>query len=243
MSSIDKDKLKKMLPRGTSHKVTDEIIELISSMEEDTGLLQDYLEESLFTYLPVLREVRVGLKEYVNAIKYCNLKRTMTNEKAWQIVFPDRYEKLVQEGRWNTSHVSMYNNSPLVVKIDTQMALAVSIQYAPVFHKQVMKHVQLSDGISSNGMPVSATVQQLASAKLLDILAPPKEQEISLKIGQSDEAKASQEAMFDEMRRIAENQQKLLAEGHSLSDVQKLNMSIEIVDEEEFIDVEDEDDT
>ena len=154
--NIDKNKLQRMLPKGTSHKVTDEVINLIGSMEADTGLLQDYLEESLLSYLPVLREVKVELKDYVNAIKYCNLKKNMTNSKAWEIVFPERYKKLVDEGRWNSSHPSMYNSSPTVVKIDTQMMLTTHIQYAPVFHKMIMKELELANGVAADGMPVSA---------------------------------------------------------------------------------------
>ena len=240
--NIDKDKLKKMLPRGTSHKVTDEIIDLINSMEDDTGLIQEYLEESLMSHLPVLKKVKVDLVEYVNAIKFCNLKKAMTNDKAWQIVFPDKYDKLIREDRWNSSHVSMYNSSALVTKLDAQMMLTVEIQYAPLFHSELMRQVRLADGISSNGMPVSANIQQVASAKVLDIVMPKESQEIHLKIGQSDDSKAAQEGMYVEMRRIAQNQQELLKAGHSIEEVQKLNMKIEVVDEEELIEVDIEED-
>jgi hypothetical protein len=231
-----------MLPRGTSHKVTDEIIDLINSMEDDTGLIQEYLEESLLSHLPVLKKVKVDLVEYVNAIKFCNLKKAMTNDKAWQIVFPEKYDKLIREDRWNSSHVSMYNGSTLVTKLDAQMMLTVEIQYAPLFHSELMRHVKLADGISSNGMPVSANIQQVASAKILDIVMPKESQEIHLKIGQSDESKAAQEGMYVEMRRIAQNQQELLKAGHSIEEVQKLNMKIEVVDEEELIEVDIEED-
>ena len=202
--NIDKEKLKKMLPRGTSHKVTNEIIDLINKMGDDTGLLQEYLEESFMSYLPTLKEVKVSIHDYINAIKYCNLKKNMPNEKAWQITFPDKYDKLVQEGRWNSSHVSMYNSSPLVTKLDAQMMLSVEVQYHPHFHRYLHKLMKVADGESANGAPVSANVQYLALAKILDVTMPKESQEINLKIGQSDEAKASQEMMFNEMKTIAE---------------------------------------
>ena len=44
------------------------------------------------------------------------------------------------------------------------------------------------------------------------------------------------------MRRIAQNQQELLKAGHSIEEVQKLNMKIEVVDEEELIEVDIEED-
>lgn len=230
--NIDAEKLRKMLPKGTNHKVTDEVINLIHSMESDTGLLQDYLEESLLSYLPVLREVKVELRDYVNAIKFCNLKKSMPNEKAWQIVFPDRYKKLVEEGRWNSSHVAMYNRSALVVKIDAQMMVATHIQYAPMFHASVMKQFELMNGQAAGGMPVSATVQHLAAAKLADLTAAPVEQKIDLKIGQSDEVRNQQEKTFQKLNEIAKNQRDLIAAGHDIAQVQRLNMIIDVEEDD-----------
>ena len=226
--NIDKEKLSKMLPKGTHHKVTDEVISLIHSMEEDTGLLQDYLEESLLSYLPVLKETKVDLSEYVNAIKFCNLKKNMSNEKAWQIVFPEKYKKLYEEGRWNTSHPSMYNSSTLVVKLDAQMMVAVHIQYAPYFHASVKKQYELMNGVDALGLPVSPTVQHLAAKALGELTAQPIDTKVELKIGQSDEAKDSQAKMFGAMNELAKNQRELLKAGHSLEDVQKLNITIEV---------------
>ncbi len=235
--SIDKEKLQRLLPKGSNHRVTDEIIELIHAMEKDTGLFQDYMEESLLSHLPALREVKVGLHEYVNAIKYCNLKRGMSNEKAWEIVFPEKYKKLHDAGKQISNHVAMYNSSKIVVKIDAQMMIDVKIQYAPIFHKAIQHQVKL---MTNN--EVSFHVQHLASKTLIDTLMPAEEQKVSIKIGQTDEAKESQTKMYDEMRKIAENQQRLLKEGHKLEDIQKLNLTIAVEPEddgeEEYIDIE-----
>jgi len=234
-------KIQDLLPTKTNVAVTEEIVALINNMETDTGLPQNLMEEDVMSYMHLLSGVKgIGMKDLINAIKYCNLKKNMANEKAWEIVFPERYNKLIRENRWNTSHVSMYNGSPLVVKIDTQMMTAVHIQYAPLFHKELMRQVNLADGVSSNGMPVSANIQQVASAKVLDITMQPIEQKIDLKIGQSDGAKEAQQMMFNEMKSIAERQKALLAAGHKIEDVQKLDMKIEVVDDDDFIDIDEE---
>jgi hypothetical protein len=239
--NIDKEKLERLLPRGTSHRVTDEIITLINNMENDCGLLQDYMEESLLTYIPVLREIKVDLKDYINAIKYCNLKKSMTNEKAWEITFPDRYKKLKDEDRKISSHVAMYNQSKIVTKLDAQMMVAAHIQYAPLFHEAIMKEASLMRGVDSNGNEVSPHVQHLAASTIIDKLAQPIEQKVDIKIGQSDEAKEGQTKMLNEMRTIARNQQELLKKGHKIEDIQKLNMTIEIEnndDDDDYIDIE-----
>jgi len=238
--NIDKTRLQKLLPKGTNHAVTDEIINQISAMEESTGLMQEYLEESLLSHLPVLKEVKVDLTTYVDAIKYCNLKRNMSNEDAWSIVFPDKHKRLIAEGRWNSSHVAMYNGSKIVVKIDAQMMISTHIQYAPMFHASIMKQFNLMNGLSAAGSPVSAMVQHLAAKALADLTAPPIEQKIDIKIGQSDEAKSMQMKTFNAMNEIAKNQRALLEAGYDISQVQRLNLTIEVEEddgEEEYADI------
>ena len=234
--NITKEKLKKLLPKGTSYQVADEIIDLINNIEKDTGLFQDYMEESLLSHLPVLKEVKISLREYVSAIKYCNLKKGMSNEEAWAIVFPEKYDKLVREGRKISSHVSMYNLSKIVTKLDAQMMVNISIQYAPVLHKALMKQVSIMDDPDASLM-----VQHLASKTLIENIKPVETQKHEIAIGQTDEAKEATSRMTDQMRIVAENQQKLLEAGHNLSDVQKLNLVIEVdvEEEEEYVDIED----
>ena len=236
---ITVDKIKKLLPKGTSHLVSDEIINMINNTEKETGILQEYFNDSFLTYLPVLKQVSIPLEKYVNAIRYCNLKRMMSNEKAWEIVFPHKHKKLIDEGRWNASHVSMYNQSALVVKLDAQMMIGAHIQYMPYFHKTFEKQFNLMNGIDAQGRPVSAHVQHLAASKLYDMTKPPEDITMNLKIDQSDDAKASTEKMLSKMSELASNQQKLLEQGYTITDIQKLNFKHdeEFDDEAEYADL------
>ena len=88
----------------------------------------------------------------------------------------------------------------------------------------------------------SLMVQHLASKTLIENLKPLEEQKHQINIGQTDEAKEATTRMTDQMRIVAENQQKLIEAGHSLQEVQKLNLVIEVEgdddEEEEFIDLE-----
>ena len=83
---ITKEKLKALLPRKTTIAVTDEIMKLIHNMEEDTGLPQEMMEEDLMSYTHLLSGTTNGMKDLVNAIKFCNLKRNYENKVAWSIV-------------------------------------------------------------------------------------------------------------------------------------------------------------
>jgi hypothetical protein len=101
-----------------------------------------------------------------------------------------------------------------------------------MFHKTIMKLYNISNGVSADGTPVSPNVQYLAAGKLADVLAPPIEQKVDIKIGQSDEAKHSQEKLYGEMKKLAENQQKLLEAGHSIEEVQRLNLVIDVEEDD-----------
>jgi len=74
---ITKGRLEGLLPKGSKHNITDKILELIDNMEDDTGLPQDMLEEDVMSYMYILKKApRTSLEELVNAVKFCNLKRS-----------------------------------------------------------------------------------------------------------------------------------------------------------------------
>lgn len=237
---IDKEKLKSLLPKGSNHKVTDEIISLIKRMEDDTGILQEYMEESVLSNFPVLSTIKVDLDDYVNAIKYCNLQQNMTNEKAWKIVFPERFKRLQDKGKEHSvsAHVSMYNKTEIVNKLKANMMVSAHIQYAPYFHASIKKQFELMNGASADGGPVSAHVQHLAAKELAELTKMPEDNTIELRIGQTEDAKESQDDMIKQMSDIAKQQRELLKQGYKLEDVQKINISIK--SEDDVIDVEEE---
>lgn len=242
--NITKDKLKSFLPKGSSHQVTDEILGIISNMENDTGLFQDYMEESVLSHMHAFKSMKkVDLKDYINAVKYCNLKQNMSNKKAWEITFPevfDRLTKKIEAGEKAGSidaNVYMYDKSDIVTKISAEMMISAHIQYAPMFHASIRKQFELMNGKAAGGMGVSAHVQHLAAKELSELTKLPEDNSIELKIGPTDEAKKSQDKLFDQMNSLALQQQALLAQGHDITTVQKLNISMtkeEEIDEAEY---------
>ena len=171
--NITKEKIQKLLPKGSSHKVTDEIIAMIDRMEDDIGLTQEYLEESLLSHIHILREVKVDLDDYINAIKYCNLTQHYTNKDAWMMVFPDRYKALEDRGRDPSSDIAMYNGRKIVTKIKALMATSISLQYAPEFHEAFMVQVRLMRGEDANGnKKVTPMVQHLAAKTVMEMAKP-----------------------------------------------------------------------
>lgn len=174
---ITVEKLKSFLPKGTSFEVTQAIVDKINNTGNETGLMQEVFEEKILSYMHLLNGKGRSLEKLVNALKYCSLKLIpgITNERAWAIVFPDKYDKIINEKRFVGSHVSSYNGSDMVVDIDKLLMIPVSVEYAPMFHFGIKKLYDLANGIGAKADDkVSATVQMLAATELVKITKMPE---------------------------------------------------------------------
>lgn len=187
--NITIEKLKSFMPKGASNEVTQALVDKINNVGSETGLMQEVFEEQILSYTHLLSGKGRSLEKLINALKYCNLKLIpdMTNERAWSIVFPDKYDKLITERRFVGSHVSMYNSSEMVVEIDKLLMIPASVQYAPLFHFSVKKLFDLANGIGAlPGDKVSPTVQLNATVALADIVKMPEvaKVEVDVKVNQ-----------------------------------------------------------
>ena len=227
---ITPTKLRELMPRGTSTKVTDDIMGLIYDMGDSVDMPQNLLEEELMSYMHLIGTIRgIGIKDIINATKYCNLKRNYTNEKAWSIVFPSKYDRLRIENRQIANHVSMYNNSKIVQAIDKELLIPASLQYAPYFHAAVKKQFQLMSGdagVDKEGdvIKVGAIVMHLAAKELALITKQPEETQLSIKLAPSDEAMGLQQQMNEHVERLVGIQENRLIAGEDIVDVQAINI-------------------
>ena len=231
------NRLREVLPRNTNVAVTKEIVDLINNIENDSGIPQELAEEDLMSYMYLLGSHRgVGIKDLVNAIKYCNLKRNYSNKEAWAIVFPTKYNELVESNRQIDSHVSMYNGSKLVTTIDKEMLIPVHLQYAPYFHAAVKKQFEImngkatdtSDGKKQN---VSPMVQHLAAKELATLTKAPEEAKLDITINPGEAAVSMQQEMNEQLKAIVQNQRARLDAGESILDVQAIGVNFSNVGE------------
>lgn len=248
--NITVEKLKKFLPKGSAHQVTENLVKMIHDMEDDTGLEQGYMEERFMANINVVKNLKISMEEYLNAVKYCMLKQNMSNRKAWEITFPDkllRAERKLQErileGRGDSvnidSHVSNYNMSAAVVAIDTDIAIGFDIQYAPARHMALKKLIDMTQGkcapdAHGNPMTVTPHVQYLCAKELMDALKPEVDKTVNIKLGMSDEAMAAQQTLADQLGLMAKAQMAQLKSGKDINEVQKLGIEfatdVEIVE-------------
>ena len=225
-STITKEELQRRLPKGSSHKITDSVMEAIERLEEDSGLDQGMMEEQILQSLHILQGSNtITLAQYVNAVKYVNLKQFMSNKEAWSIVFREKFNQLEADGKNVDNYVSMFNNSYTVVELGKKMIIAPSLQYNHIFHEMVSNLAGLARGNSAGGRPVTPMVQMGAASKLLDVLAPPEAQQVDVVIGVNDEVKSMQDALAEQLKRVNDAQMARLAQGADIVDVQQIGLN------------------
>lgn len=233
---ITREKLKKFLPKGSSVQVTDEVLDIINKMETDTGMPQDMMEENVMSYMHLIGgSGGIGLREYVNAVKYCTIKRNRTNREAWAIVFPAKYEELRLSGKPVDNFVSMYNNSKMVVAIDKAMIIPAWVQYSSYNHFAIKKQYELATNDN-----VSAMVQHLAAKELYVMTKMPEDKTIEFKIGASDAVLAQQQEMNNTLAALVANQSRMFASGMQPADIQKVHTITLVETEDVVLDEDDE---
>ncbi len=221
---ITREELLKRMPRGTNHKITDHIIELINNIEDDTALDQGMMEEKVLSSLHLLTVGQYSLESYINAVKFVNLKQFMTNKEAWSIVFRQKFNTLEAAGKPVDNFVSMYNGTQLVVELSKKLIIAPSLQYNHIFHEMIEINANLARGISVTGASVSPMVQHLSATKLMEKLGLPEDNSIELKIGMNDESKSIQLGLTEQLAKNLDVQMARLAAGESINDIQKLGI-------------------
>ena len=238
---ITRDKIMELLPKGSRVNLTDDLMEMIATMGESIDMPQDLMEEDLMSYTFLMTQQKGSAKfeDLINAIKFCNLKRNYDTVKAWSIVFPERYDKLVAEKRQVSSHVSMYNTTKLVRAIDKEMLIPAHLQYAPYFHAAVKKQYDLMSGkagaLNADGeqMTVTPMVMHLAAKELALITKQPEEAKIDLKITQSDAMLSAQHEMNTQLQNIVSNQAAMFQKGGTVDDIQKIHLkTVDVIEGE-----------
>ena len=237
--NITRERIKDLLPKRTGVSITDEVMQLIHNMEEDTGLPQELLEEDFLGYIHLVASGNSNsLTELVNAIKFCNLKRNYSNKESWAIVFPHKHRRLVENNMQADNHVSMYNNSKLVLAVDKEMLIPIHLQYAPYFHAAVKKQFELMNGRGTsedkegNSMKVTPMVQHLAAKELANLTRQPEETKLDISINPGAAAMSMQSEMNQQLKLLTSQMKKRVDAGEDIIDVQQIGLDFSDVGRE-----------
>ena len=206
---IKLEELKQTLPRTLNKYVSEEFVDNLNNMIDDPQIM-DTFRENLLGHISILQSSRHSMEEYVNAVKFITYKLVGKKDiDAYAIVFPDRYNKLINKGLDRSEigpYVSAYNKSKLVVKLLEQTLIPSHIINAPLHQKAINELVN----IGLNGTNEMARVNALS--KVAELTKMPEETKIKLDIGYENNN------AIDELRQATQElarQQKLSIESGS----------------------------
>ena len=214
--------VKKLVPKNQRTMITQEFLDKIESSVQDS-LIAEQFKENFITYLNVLSKGKYKMEDYISAVKYVSYKLLgYTNIDAYAATFPERFNRLKQEGQQKIdAFVSMYNKGKLVMQIYEQTIVPTYVLNAPLHQEALNELAKMIKDPSVRGMTkVKACEAILQHTKQPDIV----KGELTIGIEQQD--------TISELRDVVEQ----LAEVNRLS-IAKNIKSIKEVAEAKIIDI------
>lgn len=227
-SQITEELIQSLMPRAVPASVVKEVVTQIHSIEETTGIPQELFEDQFMSYTHLMGK-GMPIDKLINAIKFVTfIQAGNTQGEAYAFVFPDKVADMKKSGRDWSSFATMYAKTKAVTAIMKTAILSPYITYKPWEAKVMQKLVQLMDGRGAKETDyVSPTVQLNAALGFLGYIKPPDESKLTLNIGMSDDAKAVQQNLADQIAEMSRLQRERFQSGESLRDIQRVGIVID----------------
>lgn len=178
------DSVKKLLPKYHRTMITQEFLDKIEASIADKEIAEQF-KENFITYLDVLSKGRYKMEDYISAVKYVSFKLLgYSNIDAYAATFPERYQRLVDEGQTKIdAFVAMYNKNKLVMQIYEQTMVPTYVLNAPMHQEALNELAKMIHDPSVRGMvKVKACEAILAHTKQPDVV----KGELTIGIDQQD---------------------------------------------------------
>lgn len=203
--------------------ITQDFLDKIEASVTNSEVAEQF-KENFVTYLNVLSKGKYKMDDYISAVKYVSYKLLgYSNIKAYAATFPDRYQRLKDEGQQQIeAFVSMYARGKLVNQIFEQTMVPTYVLNAPLHQEALNELAMMIKDPDVRGMTkVKACEAILQHTKQPEVV----KGELTIGIEQSD--------TINDLREIVEN----LADTHRVL-LEKKGMTLKEIAEGSIIDAE-----
>lgn len=203
--------------------ITQDFLDKIEASVINSEVAEQF-KENFVTYLNVLSKGKYKMDDYVSAVKYVSYKLLgYSNIKAYAATFPDRYQRLKDEGQQQIeAFVSMYARGKLVNQIFEQTMVPTYVLNAPLHQEALNELAMMIKDPDVRGMTkVKACEAILQHTKQPEVV----KGELTIGIEQSD--------TINDLREIVEN----LADTHKVL-LERKGMTLKQIAETNIIDAE-----
>ena len=183
---ITVEELQKALP-SRKNTITDEIVEIINKSQDDPEFQGESLLQTAITYENVMMNNKAGIKEYIDAIRFCaylisledNYTEAYKKTFSYRDFVKNRLDVTPDSSKYRelTNAASRYRRSKLVVDLLTFSQVPLDILFSGYRYKAI--------GVLANEMETAAySRDRIAAAKeLLLAVKGPENKKIELEIG------------------------------------------------------------
>lgn len=215
--------VKKLVPKAQRTMITQDYLDRIEASVTNSEVAEQF-KENFVTYLNVLSKGKYKMDDYISAVKYVSYKLLgYSNIKAYAATFPDRYQRLKDEGQQQIeAFVSMYARGKLVNQIFEQTMVPTYVLNAPLHQEALNELAMMIKDPDVRGMTkVKACEAILQHTKQPEVV----KGELTIGIEQSD--------TINDLREIVEN----LADTHKVL-LERKGMTLKQIAETNIIDAE-----
>lgn len=218
-SCLTLETLKATMPKRMRHNINQDLVNKLNKLVTDPDE-RVYFRENLLSYTHVLQDPNIKLEAYIHAVRYVSYKLMgMNNQEAWIKTFPDRYQRILNDGKSDAhlrATVSGYNKNKIVATVYEQALIPVHVLNADVFQQAVTTQALLMTDPN-----VSDKVRSDAANSLMTHLKPPEARKLTLDVAVAEDdslrelrhavtdlAKAQRQAIeagVEDAKRIAES--------------------------------------
>lgn len=221
---LELEVLQDQLGKKKGSLITQETVDELNRLVEDPDYGEEFVD-AYSSYFNVLeKNTQWTTPKYMSAMKFFTLMEAgHTATDAYVKTFPERLEARHARGENKSAmggEASRYNASALVNEIRKVATIPVQLVHRHLLHKAIQQQAHLMMNANSE------MVRQKAGEVLIRELKPTEDSTVNIKVGMSDEAKSQQAQLVDHIGSIALNQQKMLAAGMNIADIQRLNIQI-----------------
>jgi hypothetical protein len=234
-AALSVEALKAAMPKRQKHNITPSLVKELNSIIEDPEERR-YFRENLLSYSSVLDDPNVKLPDYISAVKYVSYQLMgFTNQQSWVKTFPERYQRLIDEGKIDESDdvhlratVSCYNRGKLVNAIREQTLIPTWVLNSDVHQKAINRLAHLM--VASK----SEKVQADAAASLLTHLKMPETVKMKMDIEVKEDDSIKQ--LREETTRLVKAQREAIetgtADARVIAEAKLVNVEYQRIDEE-----------
>ena len=165
------EQLQAAMPKRQKHHITQSFVDELNLLVEDPDE-REVFRNNLLGYTKVLEDPRSTIETYVQAVRYVSYKLLgYTNTEAWIRTFPERYQRLMDEGKngnYIRSVVTNYNKGKMVQSIMEQTLVPTWVLNHDIYQQAVNTLAELMLTARSE------KVRSDSASSLLTHLKPPE---------------------------------------------------------------------